>query len=153
MRPACLPTRLRGWLLDAYADRAGMAVWLLDEDNRRVRLLDPFRPTFYLAGPRHALDAALRALPRRGCPLTTGWVERRELGSPDPVPVLEVAVHQPSRFPTLVRRLLQQCDPVQFYHVDVPLPQRYFYERGLFPLARCEAEVAGDGTIRAIHAV
>ncbi|MGH7208104.1 MAG: DNA polymerase domain-containing protein [Nitrospiraceae bacterium] len=130
-----------------------MAVWLLDEDNRRVRLLDPFRPTFYLAGPRYALDTALRALPRRGCPLTTRWVERRELGSPDPVPVLEVAVHQPSQFPTLVRGLLQQCDQVQFYHVDVPLPQRYFYERGLFPLARCEAEVTVDGTIRAIHAV
>ena len=41
----------------------------------------------------------------------------------------------------------------QFYHVDVPLPQRYFYERGLFPLARCEVEVAGDRTIRSIHAV
>src|SRR5881397_1185518 len=130
-----------------------MAVWLLDEDGRRVRLLDPFRPAFYLAGPRHALDAALRALPRRGCPLTTSRVERRELGSPDSVPVLEVAVHQPSQFPALARRLIQQCDQAQFYHVDVPLPQRYFYERGLFPLARCEVEVAVDGTIRSIHAV
>ena len=130
-----------------------MAVWLLDEDGRRVRLLDPFRPAFYLAGPRHALDAALRALPRRGCPLTTSRVERRELGSPDPIPVLEVAVHQPSQFPALARRLIQQCDQAQFYHVDVPLPQRYFYERGLFPLARCEVEVAVDGTIRSIHAV
>src|SRR5438046_53470 len=151
--PARLPTCLRGWLLDVYADRAGMAVWLLEEDGRRLRLLDPFRPTFYLAGPRHALDAALRALPRRGCPLTTSRVERRELGSPDPIPVLEVAVHQPSQFLTLTRWLIQQCDQAQFYHVDVPLPQRYFYERGLFPLARCEAELAGDGTIRSIHAV
>src|SRR5437773_9069777 len=113
-----------------------MAVWLLDEDGRRVRLLDPFRPAFYLAGPRHALDAALRALPRRGCPLTTSRVERRELGSPDPIPVLEVAVHQPSQFLTLTRWLIQQCDQAQVYLVFVPRPLCFFYERVSFQLER-----------------
>src|SRR5256884_73592 len=88
-----------------------------------------------------------------GGPVTPGGVAGRGLGAPDRFPVLEVAVHQPSQFLTLTRWLIQQCDQAQFYHVDVPLPQRYFYERGLFPLARCEAELAGDGTIRSIHAV
>src|SRR3989442_117952 len=117
-----------------------MVVWLLDDEGRRLRLIDPFHPTFYISGSRSALAATLRLVHRSRLPVEIRRVERRELGSPEPIPVVEVAVHEPSRFPTLVRTLVRQCDQVQFYHVDVSLPQRYFYDRGLFPLARCEAE-------------
>lgn len=129
-----------------------MVVWLLDDEGRRVRLLDPFHPTFYVAGPPTALDTALRALQRCRDAPTTRRVERRELGAPASISVLEVAVHQPIRFPSLTHMLLRQFDQLRFYHVDVPLPQRYFYERGLFPLARCEADITQDGRIQSIHA-
>jgi DNA polymerase-2 len=129
-----------------------MVVWLLDDEGRRVRLLDPFHPAFYVAGPPTALDTALRALQRCRDAPTTRRVERRELGALAPISVLEVAVHQPIRFPSLIHMLLRQFDQLRFYHVDVPLPQRYFYERGLFPLARCEADITQDGRIQSIHA-
>ena len=129
-----------------------MVVWLLTDEGRRLRLLDPFHPAFYLAGPPSELDAARRALQRRRVSLNVRRVERRELGHENPIPVLEVAVHQPAQFPALVRELIRRFDRLQFFHVDVSLPQLYFYERGLFPFARCEAEVTADGVIRSIHA-
>jgi DNA polymerase-2 len=147
-----LTRHLTGWLLDVYPDRAGMVVWFLDDDGRRLRLIDPFHPTFYISGPRSALAAALRLVHRSRLPVEIRRVERRELGSPEPIPVVEVAVHEPNRFPTLVRTLLRQCDQVQCYHVDVSLPQRYFYDRGLFPLARCEADATPEGLMQSIHA-
>ena len=33
----------------------------------------------------------------------------------------------------------------QFFHVDVSLPQRYFYDRQLFPLVHCEADLTAEG--------
>jgi DNA polymerase-2 len=127
-------------------------VWLLTDEGRRLRLLDPFHPAFYLAGPPSELDAARRVLHRNQSPLSVRRVERRELGHENPIPVLEVAVHQPAQFPALVRELIRRFDRLQFFHADVSIPQLYFYERGLFPLARCEAEVTADGVIRSIYA-
>lgn len=151
LKPARSHNRLTGWLLDVYPDRAGMAVWLLTDEGHRLRLLDPYRPAFYLTGPRSDLLAALRTL--RRSPVTIRRVERREIDMNDTMPVTEIAVHQPIAFTALVRSLIRRFESLQFYQADVSLPQLYFYDRRLFPLARCEAEAADDGTIREIHAV
>ena len=128
-----------------------MAVWLLTDEGRRLRLLDPYRPAFYLTGPRSDLTAALRTL--RRTPVAIQRVERREIDARNTMPVTEVAVHQPIAFPALVRSLIRRFDSLQFYQADVSLPQLYFYDRRLFPLARCEAEATDDGTIREIRAL
>jgi DNA polymerase-2 len=128
-----------------------MAVWLLTDEGRRLRLLDPYRPAFYLTGPKSDLAAALRSL--RRAPVTVRLVERREIDMRDTMPVTEVTVQQPIAFPSLVRSLIRRFDSLQFYQADVSLPQLYFYDRGLFPLARCEAEATDEGTICAIRAM
>ncbi|HSN04592.1 MAG TPA: DNA polymerase domain-containing protein [Nitrospira sp.] len=130
-----------------------MVVWLLGEDGRRHRLLDPFVPTCYLAAPATLLEQAIRWLSRLSCRVTTGIVERYELGALRPLHVLEVAVHSPSQFIPLTRRLIQAWPDAQFFHVDVSLPQRYFYDRRLFPLASCEAEVTKDDRILTIQSL
>jgi len=150
LKPALSHTRLTGWLLDVYPDRTGMAVWFLDDEGCRFRLLDPYHPAFYLTGPQPDLLAALRTL--RNTPVMVRRVERRELGMRDTMPVTEIAVCQPIAFTTLVRSLLRRFEHVQFYQADVSLPQLYFYDRQLFPLARCEIEVTSHGIIQAIHA-
>ena len=127
-----------------------MAVWFLDDEGHRFRLLDPYHPAFYLTGPPSDLRAALRTL--RNTPVTLRLVERRELGIRDTMPVTEIAVCEPITFTTLVRSLIRQFEHLQFYQADVSLPQLYFYDRQLFPLARCEVEVTNEGIIQAIHA-
>ena len=47
---------MRGWLLDLYPTPAGMALWVIDPEQRRTRLLDPgYTPCFYLGGAHAAL--------------------------------------------------------------------------------------------------
>ena len=127
-----------------------MAVWFLDDEGHRFRLLDPYHPAFYLTGPQSALTAALRTL--RHTHVTIRLVERRELGMRDVMPVTEVAVCEPLAFTALVRSLIRRFEPLQFYQADVSLPQLYFYDRQLFPLARCEVEVTNEGIIQSIYA-
>jgi DNA polymerase-2 len=146
-------TRLRGWLLDVYPAQDGMVVWLLGEDGRRFRTVDPFVPTFYLAASPSALGPLLQLLRRASCPVSTKQVERHELGASHPISVLEVSVHAPSQFASVTRQLIQTYPDTQFFHVDVSLPQRYFYDRRLFPLAHCEAELTTEGRIHSIQAL
>jgi len=128
-----------------------MAVWLLGEDACRLCAIDPFAPAFYLAAPPARLDHVQRLLQRGPWRITTRHVERNELGTPHPTAVLEITVHVPTQFSQLTRRLIATCPDMQFFHVDVPLPQRYFYDRGLFPSAHCEVEITADRLIHAIR--
>ena len=130
-----------------------MVVWLLGEDGRRHHLLDPFVPTCYLSAPATLLDQAANWLRRISCRIDTRVVERYELGARHPLRVLEVAVHSPSQFIPVTRRLIETCPDAQFFYIDVSLPQRYFYDRQLFPLAFCEAEVTKGSRILAIQSL
>ena len=130
-----------------------MVVWLLGEDGRRIRTIDPFVPTCYLAAPASILHHASRLLRRASCRTSTREVERCELGAPRPISVLEVSVHAPVQFSSLTQQLIHACPDAQFFHVDVSLPQRYFYDRQLFPLVHCEADLTAEGRIQSIQAL
>lgn len=130
-----------------------MVVWLLGEDGRRIRAIDPFVPTCYLAAPPSIREQVFRLLRRASCRISTRDVERYELGAPCPTPVLEVSVHDPAQFSFLTQRLIRACPNAQFFHVDVSLPQRYFYDRQLFPLAHCEVDLIDEGWIQSIQAL
>lgn len=130
-----------------------MVVWLLGEDGRRIRAIDPFVPACYLAAPPSIREQVLRLLRRASCPIGTKEVERYELGALRPTPVLEVSVHAPTQFTPLTQRLIRACPDAQFFHVDVSLPQRYFYDRQLFPLAHCEVDITVEGRIQSIQAL
>ena len=130
-----------------------MVVWLLCEDGRRIRAVDPYVPTCYLAAPPSILDHASRLLRRASCRIGIREVERYELGALHPTPVLEVSVHAPAQFSSLTQQLIRSCPDAQFFHVDVSLPQRYFYDRQLFPLVHCEADFTAEGLIQSIQAL
>jgi DNA polymerase II len=130
-----------------------MVVWLLCEDGRRIRAVDPFVPTCYLSAPPSIREQVLRLLRHASCRISTREVERYQLGALRPIPVLEVSVHAPAQFSSITRRLIRACPDAQFFHVDVSLPQRYFYDRQLFPLAHCEADFTAEGLIQSIQAL
>jgi DNA polymerase-2 len=130
-----------------------MVVWLLCEDGRRIRVIDPFVPTCYLAVPPSIREHVFRLLRRASCRISTREVERYELGAPRPIPVLEISVHAPAQFSSLTQQLIRACPDAQFFHVDVSLPQRYFYDRELFPLVHCEAHLTAEDRIHSIQAL
>ena len=130
-----------------------MVVWLLCEDGRRIRAVDFFVPTCYLAAPPSIREQVFRLLRRAPCRLSTREVERYELGASCPTPVLEVSVHAPAQFSSLTQQLIRSCPDAQFFHVDVSLPQRYFYDRELFPLVHCEVDLTVENRIQSIQAL
>jgi hypothetical protein len=74
-----MPVDLSGWLLDVYADaQSGLVVWLLGEDGQRYQLQQPFRTTFYAAGPFPACVnyGCIYAVTtcRCGCPAPSGKI-------------------------------------------------------------------------------
>ncbi|MBX9658380.1 MAG: hypothetical protein K2X00_07415 [Nitrospiraceae bacterium] len=144
--------RLAGWLLDAYPVHAGMAIWILDDEGIRCRLVDPYRPSFYLAGSSADLAVAWRLLTSQRISFQVNCVQRRELWSADTIPVCDVSILQPTRFHEAVKQLMAGVPELHFYHADVGLPQRYFYDRGLFPLCRCEVEITADAVVQMIVA-
>ena len=128
-----------------------MVVWLLGEDGRRIRAVDPFVPTCYLAASPAIREQASRLLSHASCRIGTREVERYELGAFRPIPVLEVSVYAPAQFTSITQQLIRSCPDAQFFHVDVSLPQRYFYDRQLFPLVHCEADLTAEGLIQSIQ--
>lgn len=152
MMSGLLPHRLAGWLLDAYPVHDGMAIWILDDEGIRWRVVDPYRPSFYLAGASADLAVAWRLLTAQRIVYRVTRVQRRELWSADTIPVCDVSILQPTRFYEAVKRLMTDVPQLRFYQADIALPQRYFYDRGLFPLCRCEVEIAADAVVRTIAA-
>lgn len=150
MMSGLLPHRLAGWLLDAYPVHDGMAIWILDDEGIRWRVVDPYRPSFYLAGTSADLAVAWRLLTAQRIVYRVTRVQRRELWSADTIPVCDVSILQPTRFHEAVKRLMTDVPQLRFYQADIALPQRYFYDRGLFPLCRCEVEIAADAVVRTI---
>jgi len=147
-----LSHHLTGWLLDAYPVHVGMAVWFLADDGLRHRLIDPYAPAFYLAGAHADFMRATSLLQQRHIAHHSRLIQRRELWDADTIPVCELAIRHPTRFQDAVRLVMEAMPRLCFYQADVALPQLYFYDRRLFPLCRCEAEVSGDAVVLAIHA-
>ncbi|HLC41005.1 MAG TPA: DNA polymerase domain-containing protein, partial [Methylomirabilota bacterium] len=135
----------KGWLFDVYPSRDGMVLWLKTEQGC-LRLVDPYWASFYLSGRETALKQCASYLSRQRLSVTTEQTERRELLSNRFIPVLKVSTPRLDRFSALVQAAHRFNPELTFYNCDILLPQVYFYERGLFPLAQCE--LTYDETLR-----
>ncbi len=142
---------IEGWLFDAYPFHDGMIVWVTDREGRPHRLRYRYAPTLYVSGDGGALDGARRILSRLRVPVTLTSVIRRELMSGEEVPVTAVAVHHALAFPAAAR-LLGRVPALTLYTCDIPTARLFFYETGLFPLARVAVDSTG-GDVNAITVV
>lgn len=130
------PPNRQGWLLDATPISRGMLLWMMLEQGEHIFFPVPFRPRFYASGPEMALERIKQRLRQRNFQLALAHTERIELFSGAPYPVLEISVFSPADFFDVVRTVALVKD-IALYNADIPLPQLYFYESGLFPLALC----------------
>ncbi len=135
---------VHGWLFDAYPNDAGIVLWMLDDDGHPHQLQYPYHPALFIAGDRQAVATAERALVRSLIRAKLTPTVQRELMSVDEIPVVRVAIHNPLVFPTAMR-LLTKVPGLTLYNCDIAVAHLFFYDTGLFPLARCAVEhVNGD---------
>ncbi len=138
---------LKGWLLDAEPASGGMALWVLTENGQRLPVHFPFSPRFCLSGDPDRQEEALRILERANIRFSRKVVEKKDLMSGKNRIVLEISIADPLIFPGTVRLLVRRCESLSFYDCDIPLPQMFFYETGLFPLAFCALSLNNKGEV------
>jgi hypothetical protein len=98
-----------------------MVVWVVDAEGKSYRLVDPFQPSFYAAGPVAGLRQLAADLHRMGLAAPVGMTRRQEFWSGEPRDVLEFLLLDPERQPALLR------------HLAVPRPGIILYDCDLSP--------------------
>ncbi len=133
--------QLRGWLFDLYPLDSSMILWIKGEDGASYRIEDSFRPRFYARGKEETLLSLFHSLQERRLAIGYRWAEKREFWSGEKVEVMEIEMPGPDHYAQLPKILSPWEEKITFYNCDIPLPQAYLYEKGLFPTGRCIAEV------------
>lgn len=117
---------------------------LLTDGSRRCYWDKRFRPEFYVRAPQAELRALAESLPARFRGATASITTRLDLWSRQQVCVLAVAPPTLPAFPLLVRHVRDAAPQVELFNSDLLPEQLYGYDRGVFPLARCEMETQGS---------
>jgi DNA polymerase-2 len=128
-----------------------MALWVIESERRRLRLLDPdYTPCFYLGGPHPVLRRLASALAEK-FPVRLAWTQRQDLWSAEWRDVLEVGVRRLDLHPRVVRWTQRNAGPAELFNCDIQLPALYAYEKNIFPLARCRFDADLAGRLRSIE--
>lgn len=144
-------TVLTGWMLDLYPDSEGqVTLWLLADDEQRLRLILPLKATFYAAGPPQRLRQLWQFLQAQEDTPHLRREERGDLFEPQPVTVLAVESNRPARLPALFYRTQEAFPDLNYYDADISLSLRCAAVYNLFPLARVRLEVDAQQCIQAV---
>jgi DNA polymerase II len=138
------PMELRGYLFDLYPQESSMILWIRGEDGLLRRLEDPFRPRFYVQGKKQDLLILFHSLQKGRWAIGYQWTTRKEFWSGDEVEVMEIEVGDAEHYAQLPKILSRWEGRITFYNCDIPLPQAYLYEKGLFPTGRSIVEMEGN---------
>ncbi len=123
-----------GWLLDVYAEEDGVTLWLLTDDDIRLRLRMDFDITFYAAGDFSLLRQAWIFL--NGKDVRLKRTVRRDLflGERD---VMAVTTSNPAGLQKLFRELQRQFPSLDYYDADIPITLRFVAQTNTHLLGRC----------------
>ena len=143
------PVCASGWIFDVYPEPGGMALWLVGDMGENHKFHVPFAPSFYLDA---APEGLLRYLARIGVPTKIKESCRRHLDSGDEILVVEVKVDEPPLYAGVIASLQERFQERDFFTCDIEVESLFFYETGLFPLARIEIEADTDGRLIAWEA-
>ena len=127
---------LTGWIFDTYPTAGGMVVWIVDTEGKSYRLMDPFHPSFYAAGPVGALRQLAADLARLRLAAPVGTTRRQEFWTGESRDVLEFILLDPEKQPALLRRLAVPRPGIALYDCDLSPALTYCHARGIFPLAK-----------------
>ncbi|GER78929.1 MAG: hypothetical protein HZC39_13655 [Chloroflexi bacterium] len=131
-----------GWLLDVYAgEEDGVVLWLLSDDDRRLRLRMNFDVTFYAAGDFGLLRQAWTYLKERNVKLERAARRDLFLGERD---VLAVTTSNPSELPKIFADLSRGFPSLDYYDADIPLSLRFIAHTDAHLLGRCRVKLDGE---------
>ncbi len=130
-----------------------MTFWVQKNDGEAVKFEDrEWRARIYAAAGANDLDYLSSAGESSDLvSLTRRKYKRIDPFSRKKAEVLELELKQAGsgkKLATFLSKIFRHPDMLQLYNVDFLPEQLYFYEKDLFPLARIDADVGPDGSIR-----
>ena len=138
------PDHVRGWILDVYPSAlGGFAVWIIAENEERLRLTDSFKPKIYVSGKEEGLERLASQFLYDGAVVSWDFVQRHAKATDsEESRILEVTLKDCRTSPSFTRRVLKSGRYLQYnvFNCDLKHEQLYFYDHDIFPLALVEVE-------------
>ncbi|MEM4276579.1 MAG: DNA polymerase domain-containing protein [Thermoplasmata archaeon] len=133
---------MRGWLIDIYPEhRTNSMVYWIRTQRGVHRVVDrTFRPTIFVRGEPDRLDELERALPILGAVSSSRRVRKRTWLDEEERELLEVTIRDYSKVEEVAHTIDNRgrYRDYQLYNVDLRFSQRYFVEKGIFPMGLLE---------------
>ncbi|MEP0807250.1 MAG: hypothetical protein HRF47_17345 [Chloroflexota bacterium] len=130
-----------GWLLDVYAEEDCITLWLLTENDSRLRLHMNFTIMFYVAGDFGLLRQAWLFLKNENVKLERASRRDLFLGERD---VLAITTSRPSALQGLFAKLSRQFPSLDYYDADIPISLRFITQTNTHLLGRCRVLLDGE---------
>jgi DNA polymerase, archaea type len=132
---------VKGWLFDAYASSDKMVLWVKTDSGKCVRLTDSWSHSIYVAAEnKQDLVALANNAAVQHYTKSSEFVSRYEkINDSKQSQVLKLALRDSSKASALASAIEDiNFDKFRLYNVDILPAQAYFYERDLYPLAKCK---------------
>jgi DNA polymerase-2 len=123
-----------GWLLDVYTEEDGIILWLLADDDQRLRFRMDLDITFYAAGDFSLLRQAWKYLREKDVKLERTIRRDLFLGERD---VMAVTTVDPANIHKLFGDLQRQFPSLDYYDADIPITLRFIAQTNTHLLDRC----------------
>ncbi len=130
-----------GWLLDVYADEDGLILWLLTDNDHRLRLRTKFSVTFYAAGDFGLLRQAWLFLKNENVKLERASRCDLFLGERA---CMAVTTSNLSALPGLFAKLSRRFPSLDYYDADIPLSLRFIAQTNAHLLGSCRVSLDGE---------
>lgn len=142
-----MPHTLTGWLFDCYPSSRGITLWFIDENGEKHRCFRKFTPSFFLHLTASDVRRAEVLAERCPVPVTATYTTKTEIYSGDPLDVLEVHVHDTTRFRDVVWYYERFFPHFAFFNSDILVAQLFLYATQLFPLGFGDYEIDEQGEL------
>jgi DNA polymerase I len=141
------PKRVKGWIFDVYPSAPGKAtVWIIGEDEKRIRLTDKFIPKVYVSGKEQDIERLASRFFNSN--MVTSWdfaYKYTSATDTEKSKVLEVGLKDCGSIPFFTRDVLTMGRYLRYqvHNCDLYGDQAYIFDRGIFPLALVEIQIVG----------
>lgn len=141
--------KIRGWIFDVYpADIGEIAVWIINENDQRIRLTDKFQPKIYVSGQKEDVEKLVGRIYSN--PDVAHWNFVYKFANPtdyEKSRVLEIILKDCRKVSTLTKQILRIGDFSRHgvHNCDLHGDRSYLFTHDLFPLAFLEVEPLKSG--------
>ena len=142
-------SKIRGWIFDVYPSNVGeMAVWIISENGKRIRLTDKFQPKIYVSGKKEDSEKLVGRIYSN--PDIANWNFVYKYAQPtdsEKSRVIEITLKDCRKVSTLTNQILKLGDYIHYevHNCDLHGDRTYFFTHDLFPLAFLEVENLKSG--------